>query len=192
MNKLHIRMKHGGFYRTKVERFSTVIDNSALSMFSQNNILELIIETRGKEPDALALFFDVFSLLFIYLGAYPEIEAVKFNNNVIDTSQWARKYTTSADLFRHDLFIVNISDESINQTFINAYRQKQETAIYSLQYLASKDYEHIISDHRITLLLHVIDGLCEMDGQEREALQSEIVQKYKLNLNYSPQSGDCG
>lgn len=181
MNTLYVKAKHKGLWRTKVERFNTTIDCSSITLFSQNDQIEMIIKTRKQESAAIALFFDVFSLLFIYLGAYPVIDSIVFNDSVIDTSQWVGKYITRSDLFRHDLIIADISSQTINQASIDEYRKKQITAIYSLQYLASMNYVHVISDHRITLLFHIIDGICELDKGETDTLLSDMIQKYKLS-----------
>lgn len=183
MNTLKAKVKHRGFYRSPIKEFNTIIDNSLITMSSQGDHLELVIKTRKKESDALSLFLDVFSLLFIYFGAFPTIETIEFNSGLIDTSQWVGKYTTRSDLFRHDLFIADVNAETINQTTINEYRNKQETAFFSLQYLVSKDYMHVISDHRITLLLHIIDGICEVDKNGIDSLKSEMILKYKLSTN---------
>ena len=183
MNTLIVKARHRGYYRAPIERFSTIIDCSSIEMSSQGDLLELVIKTRKKESAALALFFDVFSLLFIYLGAFPSIDTIEFNGGLIDTSQWVGKYKTRSDLFRHDLFIADVSAKTINQISIDEYRKKQATAIYSLQYLASEGYLQVISDHRITLLFHIIDGICEHDKNEIDSLLSEMIKRYKLSTS---------
>lgn len=183
MNTLSVKAKHKGFCKASVEKFSTIIDFSTITISTRQDQLELEIKTRRKEPAALILFFDVYTLLFIYLGAFPSLESVEFNGNIIDTSQWVRKYTTRPDLFRYDLFITELSNKTINQDCIDAFRRLQRTAVYSFQYLTSKEYMHVVSDHRITLLFHVIDGICEIDKTMTDTLFSEILRRYKPSVS---------
>jgi len=180
MNILTIKSRHKGLISAPISKFNTIIDSSSIEMSSKNDELKIVIATRKKETAALSLFFEIYSLVFIYLGAFPTIESIDFNGNSIDTSQWVGKYKTRPDLFRQDLFISNLSNMTINQSAIDGYRHKQAAAIFSLQYLASDDYIHVISDHRITLLFHIIDGICDFDKNKIDILLSEIIQQYKL------------
>ena len=183
MNTLFVKLKHKDIHRISVAEFKTIIDCSSIVVFSQNNLLIITIETGKNEKEVLALFFDLFSLLFIYFGAYPIIETIEYNGEILDTSQWVGKYITRQDLFRHDLFITEINSETISQTSIDGFRKKNLIAITSLQYLTSADYVHVIADHRITLLFHIIDGICETDKNEIAQLQAELIQRYKLSSN---------
>ena len=181
MNTLVVSSMHKDLYRAPVERFDTIIDGSTVSIGSHTDELDIFIHTEKDESAALALFSDVFSLLFVYLGAFPVLKEVCFNGNVIDTSEWIGKYKTQKGLFRQDSFIAEINGSTVNQHTLDEYRKKQLTAIYSLQYLVSEDYRHVIIDHRITLLTHIIDGIYEPKKQEFENLRSEIRNKYQIN-----------
>ena len=183
MNILTIRTKHNGLRIVPVSKFSTIIDKCTIEMSSRNDELQIIIATRKNESTTLMLFFDIFSLLFIYLGAFPVIESIDYNGILIDTSQWVGKYRTRQDFFRQDLFISDLNNKTINQFAIDKYRNKQKTAISSLQYLLSEDYSCMISDHRITLLFHIIDGICDFDKTRSDKLLSEMINKYNLTLN---------
>ncbi|MBR2555014.1 MAG: hypothetical protein IKE94_09165 [Aeriscardovia sp.] len=179
MNTLTIKARHIGLNGT-ICQVNTVIDCSQIKISSKKDELTVVIITRKKKPAALSLFFDIFSLVFIYLGAFPLIKSVTFNNTDIDTSLWIDKYKTRYDLFRKSLFISNLNNATVNQYVLDEYRRKQILAIYSLQYLTSEAYTHMVSDHRITLLLHVIDGICEINNKEEDLLLTEIIKKYRI------------
>ena len=185
MNLLLIRAKHNGFYRAPVIKFSSLVDNSTITIESQQDILVIQIFTRRSEHTATDLFLDLFSILYVYLGAFPTIESATFNGSDIDRSNWIDKFKTRSELFRHDLFITDINDLSINQNVIDAYREKQLSAIFSLQYLTCESYRRVIADHKLTLLLHVIDGISDFDNSALSQLKTEMISKYKIPNNIS-------
>ena len=101
-----------------------------------------------------------------------------YNSVEVDLSHLALKYTSRKDLFRNEQIIADINEHSICQSTIDAYRKFQTGALDSLQYLQSESYRNIVSDHRITLLFHIIDGICDLDSQTKNALLNEIKQKF--------------
>lgn len=181
MNTLNVISTHKGLRFAPITKFDTTIDESTVSISSHSDQLEIGIQTEKEESAALALFSDVFSLLFVYLGAFPALKEVSFNGNVIDTSEWIGKYKTQKGLFRQDSFIAEINGSTVNQHTLDEYRKKQLTAIYSLQYLVSEDYKHVVIDHRITLLTHVIDGIYEPDRHQLDKLKAEISDNYGIS-----------
>lgn len=181
MNELKVKGEHEGLRYSPIVPFDSIIDNSIVHIESTENIIFLRIITRKKEEATKRLFFDVFTLIFIYLGAFPVIKEFLFNNELLKTTNLAGKFTSRSDLFRKDLFVININSDSVNQRVIDTYRRKQSAPLSSLQYLASESYKHIVSDHRITLLLHVIDGICDVKTTD---IKKEIVRKYRLGISY--------
>ncbi len=180
MNTLNVISTHKGLRFAPITKFDTTIDESTVSISSHSDQLEIGIQTEKEESAALALFSDVFSLLFVYLGAFPVLKEVSFNGMTIDTSDWIGKYKTQKGLFRQDSLIADINDSTVNQHILDKYRKKQLPAIYSLQYLVSEDYRHVITDHRITLLTHVIDGISEPNTHQLDIIKAEISANYGI------------
>ncbi|SFQ28009.1 hypothetical protein SAMN04487928_12912 [Butyrivibrio proteoclasticus] len=183
MNEMIVTTRHKVFVNNPVQEFSSKIDNSTVFVGSKGDKLIVRIHTRKNENNTKHLFFDIFSIMYICLGAFPTIENVTFNGCNLDTAQLAKKYYTRKTLFRDDLRIANICSQTINQTIIDNYRKKQHEPISSLQYLDSAGYETVVTDHRITLLLHIIDGICDVSDKVLTAAKAEVVNRYKPNNN---------
>ena len=182
MNLLIVEAKHNGLYREPIRKYNSTIDNSTIQIESRRDNITIQVLTRKGEPAAVQLFLDIFSVLYIYFGAFPAIESATFNGNTIDRSNWIEKYASRSDLFRNNLFIADINSASINQSVIDSYRKKQLPAIYSLQYLTCESYRKVISDHRLTLLLHIIDGIIELDKKAFTQLSDEMIAKYNIDI----------
>ena len=56
----------------------------------------------------------------------------------------------------------------------------QAEAIHSIQYLVSIDYKHVVTDHKITLLTHIIDAVFNLNDIERGKIRNEVISKYRL------------
>lgn len=181
MNEMVVKTRHKVFLSNPVPMFCSKIDNSAIIISSRGDELTIHIKTRKNEDNSKHLFFDIYSMLYICLGAFPKIESMMFNERRLDIDHLAKKYYTRESLFRNDLRIANICGQTINQAIIDKYRIKQQEPISSLQYLDSAGYDSIVADHRITLLLHIIDGICDAQNAVLKAIGAEMIKKYKLN-----------
>lgn len=115
MDELVVISKHKCLCQTPISKFDTIINNDTISIASDYDVLEIRINTRKHEAATLELFFELFSILFVCLGAFPVITDVCFNGSAIDTSCWVGKYKTRTNLFRQDLFLTTIDHNSINQ-----------------------------------------------------------------------------
>ena len=171
-------------YRSKViighpiQKFTVKIDNCKVELESRQQ--ELIIQICGKqgEEKIRKLLSDLENLIFFYLGSFPFMELLKINGNEIDISNRATKYETSENFLKDNLVICDINETTLNELKIKELRKISSYPIYSFQCLLSKAYDHVITDHKMTLLLHVIDGLDETDKHQLQAVKQEIQNKY--------------
>ena len=54
---------------------------------------------------------------------------------------------------------VEIQTVTVNAEIINKFKDLHPYPMYSMQYLVSDYYNHVVTNHKITLLLHVIEGI---------------------------------
>jgi len=97
------------------------------------------------------------------------MELLYINENEIDISERAVKYQTSDNFLKDNLIICDIDETTVNQQRIEELRKINSYPIYSFQYLLSKSYDHVITNHKMTLLLHVIEGLYNADKNQLQA-----------------------
>lgn len=164
--------------RYPVRKFMVKIDNCKVELESRQQ--ELIIQIHGKsgEEKIRKLLSDLQTLIFFYLGSFPFMESLNFNGNEMDISKRAAKYETSNNFLKDNLVICNINETTLNEQKIKELRKISSYPIYSFQCLLSKTYDHVITNHKMTLLLHVIEGLYEANKHQLQAVKEEIQNKY--------------
>ena len=72
-----------------------------------------------------------------------------YDDKETDISNWVLKYNTRSDFKRSDLILCSIDSTTINESVLRALETIPEMPLYSLQYLVSEAYKHMISDHKI-------------------------------------------
>ncbi|MCM1154048.1 MAG: hypothetical protein NC392_01700 [Roseburia sp.] len=125
-----------------------------------------------KAPQKLHnLLIDIESLLFFYIGSFPLMIFFKINGVDKDISKRVGKYHTSSNFLKQNLVVCDISANTITEQKLQRFKQMNQMALFSLQFLVSDNYEHVITNHKMTLLLHVVQGIyddsrCAQDKQE--------------------------
>lgn len=179
MNTIQLKMEHLFFQRNKVADFQVQIENATVTMESNYNLLVIVL--KGKSIEKLnELMLDMLSVLFLYLGGYPKIVEIRENNKIIDISNILNKFYTQDYFIKNNLAICKIDDTTINAAVLAKFKTINQLPIYSLQYLVSENYKSITSTHKITLLLHIIDGIVP---DSTPGLEAEIKRKYHVNGN---------
>lgn len=178
MTRVLAKYKSKVISRHPIQKFMVKIDNCKVELESRQQ--ELIIQISGKagEEKTKKLLSDLENLLFFYLGSFPFMESLNINGNEMDISKRAAKYETSNNFLKDNLVICDIDETTLNAQKIKELRKISLYPIYSFQCLLSKAYDHVITNHKMTLLLHVIDGLYEADKHQLQAVKQEIKNKY--------------
>jgi hypothetical protein len=127
----------------------------------KDRLLELDVLGRKNQNELWSLSLELLSLMFIYMGGFPVIEEAFFNSKEIDTTNLARKFNTDQYFRKSVLTVCKLNDRHINQGAIDLYRAIPRLPLYSMQYLISEEYKHMITTHKIVLLTHVIDGIVD-------------------------------
>lgn len=159
MNKLEATVEHISFTFNRVERFNLKIDNTKVWLNSNYEKLHIEIVGRKSIDKLRDLFFNIVSLIFIYLGSSPKLRELIENGQSIDVAQFCSKYTPSKQFYKKEACICLINKETLNDKTLKDFLGINKTPINSLQFLLCEAYDKIAQDHRITLLLHIIDGL---------------------------------
>ena len=186
---LTVRMMYKAFSSCKVTSFGSDIYHEKLIFVKSGHEVVLTIRGLRTEEKKLELLRAVLNVLYVYLGAFPNIEHIMYDDKEIDISNWVLKYNTRSDFKRSDLILCSIDSTTINESVLRALGTIPEMPLYSLQYLVSEAYKHMISDHKIPLLLHVIDGMVQK--AESTKGESDWKKKYQNRVqgkigNYRP------
>ena len=174
MNQYRVKLDNGNIEQYIDKNFNTKIDDCIISVINQNNYLEFSIEGEKTIDELSRLFFFFFSLFYIYLGAFPQIMEIEQNNSKYDISRLNRRFNTY-EIFKKNVYVIcNINDKNISQNTINQIRGIKKFPVYSMQALVSDAYKHILANHKILLLCHVIDGLVDKKDYNRNKYVNEL------------------
>ncbi|MCM1038365.1 MAG: hypothetical protein NC434_03510 [Ruminococcus sp.] len=156
MNQITVKYNSKIFVQHSVEPFEVKIFNSRVNIRSIGK--ELLIDILGrKAPQKLHnLLIDIESLLFFYIGSFPLMISFKINGVDKDISKRVGKYHTSSNFLKQNLVVCDISANTITEQKLQRFKQMNQMALFSLQFLVSDNYEHVITNHKMTLLLHVV------------------------------------
>lgn len=176
----HISAKYSSkiIPRHSISKFEVKIDNCKVEIESQQNNLYIQIIGRRKEEKLKKLLSDLETLFFFYLGSFPILESMHINDNMIDISNRANKFITSNNFLKDNLVICDINENTVTEQKIMGLRKIKSYPIYSFQCLLSQSYDSVITNHKMTLLLHIIDGLYEVDKNQLKIEKQNIKKKY--------------
>lgn len=166
------------------ENFECDVDNCRISLYLQADNLEIKIKGRKGTEKLESLLADVESLLFIYSGSFPAISSLCVNGIEQDLADRINKYKTSCRFVKKNLVLCSINPETVNSDTINKMRTAKRTPMFSLQYIVSETYDPVVQDHKITLLLHIVEGIVDKGIIKREL--TEAIKRYTIPPNALP------
>lgn len=159
------------FIQQKVVPFEVRISGSKVLMQSIGKELSIDILGRKSTQKLYELLTDLESLLFFYLGSFPRMVSLNINGDDKNISERVVKYHTSKNFLKQNLVLCDITANNISEHKIQKLKQMNQLALFSLQFLVSESYDHVITNHKMTLILHVIQGIydnnrCAQDKQK--------------------------
>ena len=170
MNRITTKYISKIFVQHNVQPFEVKIFNSRVSIRSVGKEFSIDIWGRKTPQKLYDLLADIESLIFFYIGSFPLMTSLKINGVDKDISDRVGKYHTSSNFVKQNLVVCDISANTITEQKLQRFKQMNQMALFSLQHLMSVNYEHVITNHKMTLLLHVVQGIyddscCARDKQ---------------------------
>lgn len=179
MNMLNVKAEHKVFLTYKFEEFSFFYQNVEIEIFKCSQMIEITLHGRKNIKKLYEIFYVVYDMLFLVLGGYPKIKEIYFNSEIVDFSEWSNKFDTSSHFVQRDLRIANITIQNINANSLTNLQKVHSRSLFSMQYLACKKYEPVVTDHKYVLLSHTIDGLVRHSDYEKILLKSAKANNVK-------------
>lgn len=170
----------------KNENVSFYYSNSQIDCtFSSNKKPEILSIKIDSDGDTFAVSLGIFNYLFLVLGHMPEIKKFEINSKDIK-KELSPKYFYSNKFNYNDMALFNINSNTFNSrilSYINGLN-KELPVLNSIIALHSKSYELISEEHRLTLLLHSIEGYYRL-LEKHETLKQTIADCLSPMLNYT-------
>lgn len=158
MNSIKAVLIHKAFCDQHIEPFEFEYMNTNAKFYTYDGKLLIELISRKKEKKLLQQFIDIYDLMFLMLGAYPYRVSLHYNGREIDTSKWVRKYITSSHFHEAEASICDITPININPKTLRNMQKVHKQSLSSIAYIVSEYYEHVVTNHRIELASHTIDG----------------------------------
>jgi len=158
MNELTIVSSHKAFKDCSLnESICFSYKNIKIQLSYNNQQLHILLKSRKKRKKTVMIFHELFNLLFLILGGFPEIKCASWNAEPFHISD-LDKYNTSIHFLNSNFQIADISTSNINEETLSKLDAIYKKPLYSIQYLVCKQYEKVITDHKTALLMHTVDG----------------------------------
>ena len=185
MNSVKVITSHKAFETYCFKTFEFQYDNVKINISLNEKKLVIALFGRKSAKKIMDIFFRVYDLIFLILGGFPERESVIVNDIEIDTSKWVRKYHTSSHYIEREARLCEISIDTVNAYTLSRMVNIHNQTLSSLEYIVSDYYSHIVTNHRIELMTHTIDGFL-IHTKENDLLLQELKAKYpqKKKVNY--------
>ena len=185
MGIVFAKLKHKYFEQNRIQNFSTKICNNMVKLEQKNSFVEVTITGRKSDEKLNSFLFEILSMMFLYLGSFPNIEELLEGEQAIDVSKFANKYVSYSYFERRDSFICEISEQTICEEKYKRFKKIPPIPINSIQYLVSEHYRYMNIVHKVTLLTHIIDGITIIPSSriQLNQIKSSLRMKYNIPVN---------
>ena len=142
--------------------------------------LKIISKNRKK---LFKVFVAIMDFLYLALGVMPKIVLYMENNERKNLNQLVCRFFTAKQFFRND-HLIDITSNTLNEQVLKdintKFINKKFKVFWSFTALTSTAYEKIYSEHKITLLLHCLEGYIYNKAHQYKKLKfkkkiSEII-----------------
>ncbi len=184
MNTLQVFATHKVFNTYYFEPFEFVYQSVIIKLEIKDKKIVITLNGKISVEEILKIFIKVYELLFLYLGGFPKRECVLANNVEINTSEWVRKYDTASRYIEKEARLCEISLKTINEHVLEKMSNVNYQTICSVEYIVCEYYSHIVTNHRIELIAHTIDGFLRhtiIYNQLLQELKKEYPKKWKID-----------
>lgn len=144
MNVVKAKLSHKAFIIQSIQPFSFEYINTNIRIYKKEECLMIELIGRKKENGLLKVFFKLYDLLFLMLGAYPIRCSLSYNEKEIDTSKWVIRYTTANHFIEQEAAFCDITAENINSKSLIDIDNIHKQSIASISYIISEYYEHVV------------------------------------------------
>lgn len=158
MNTLKVTAVHKTFEKYFFETFKFSYHNVIIELAIQDKKLIVTIDGEKTFEEILKIFYKVYNLLFLILGGFPKVESVLENNVKSDTEEWAKKYDTASHFMLSEARLCEISLKTINKNILDKMSNVHHQTLSSVEYVVCEYYSHVVTNHKIELISHTIDG----------------------------------
>lgn len=175
MNTIKFIGKHKTFETYYFETFHFTYQNVLIKLEIQDK--KLIVELDGEKSveNLLKIFCKLYDVLFLILGGFPRRECILINGIEEDTGNWVRKFDTAACYDEEESRLCEISLKTINGYVLSQMEGVHHQTLSSVEYIVCEYYSHMVTNHRIELMTHTIDGFIR-----HTVFYNQLLQQIKM------------
>ena len=168
---------------------SCIIDYMFICDDKDLNMLISINSTLSRE-NVWSVFVELLDFLYLAFGTMPRIVYYKENGTAKNLSNILSRFLPSDQHFKSE-HIIDVSEFTLNEKTLsdlkNIIRNKPFEIFWAFTALTSTAYEHIYSEHKITLLLQCFEGYIYNTASPGIDFKSRISQIVNVLFDYDKQ-----
>ncbi len=176
MSSLKFIGEHKVFETYFFEPFDFSYYNFIIRLEVSDKKIIVTIDGEGVFEKILEIFCKVYDLLFLILGGFPKRVEVLENDIKLDTRDWVRKYDTASRYIESESRLCDISLETINEKVIAKMSNVHYQTLCSVECIVCEYYSHVVTNNRIELIAHTIDGFLR-----HTIFYNQLLQQLKKN-----------
>lgn len=176
MNTFKVIAEHKVFSTYFFEPFEFTYQNVVIRLELQQKKLIMTLQGRKSIKKIKKIFFELYDLLFLILGGFPKRICVLENNLSCDTTKWLGRFDTSSHYMEDDARLCEISLNTINENVLDKMSNVHYQSLSSIEYIVSENYKPMITNHKIELMAHTIEGLLR-----HTSIYNQLFQQLKRN-----------
>ena len=161
-------------FKTNFNDISFQYMNTKITFSSTDDNYSLVLQGRKSEKTLKNLFFNFYSVMFLFLGFFPKLEAVTFNNTPSNLSNLSKRYETFGFFLHESNILCDFSSKTINNLTLTNFETLRKTPFHALECITSVTYSKITLEHKILLLLQVIDGLIPLSKTQIKTYKTKF------------------
>ncbi|MDY5837037.1 MAG: hypothetical protein SPK23_08025 [Eubacteriales bacterium] len=188
MNHFKVILYHDLFKFSEETEFSVEYENVHASFQYDKAQFQLIVELSSVENNIIDLeeeFIRLHLLFFLMMGSCPVIISKELNGNKYDIDELSVKFFTDK-YYQNSHFCLCIpNSQNITESLLTSFKsitlpeKVSIVSFYSVQALISIEYEHVLLDHKLTLLLQALDGMINKEqGFNKKEVKSKIIKEW--------------
>lgn len=180
-NIIRITFMHKSFMHNNMQSFCVEIQDKEVHFSFSKDILEMEVTSSDSYDQLESFCLEIDSMMYLYLGSFPEIKLINYNEVIKDITNLADRFSTDSRFNRVTMTLCDITPATINEeTYLKFKNNVLGIPVCSMQYLVSSNYKAVLSVHRLTLMTHVMEGIINICQEKRSEINKELREKYSI------------
>lgn len=184
-NSLEVTLSKQGYEKTWYDNINFEESQYSVSLENDEDKIKICVDTsKTHHLEPWDIFSAIYEIIFLCTGKFPQILSIEKSGCPESTDGLLGKFATSKNFVRSFFMLKRIDSTAINGDTINRLNQFTmcNHSLTSFEYVVCQAYEKVLWEHKLTLMLHTIEGVCNYLKLDVESLKNEFGKKYSCYI----------